>query len=233
MIPKSMPELYNVPGEKIVDLDEKYPRLADILCDWCLLRHIIFKQEEHCKMYPTDIKLIRDMYYSFSDPYYTGFTVEKYIRYVNFCLSKIIWYDKQSPTRNIHDAIFKYGYSGMDPVWFKQLEEKIREINFKLTETFIRHYNFDTGEISFSNIPIDPYCDAVIKTAERNFDYHREDLLQTSFFKTYLTGNYNYLSIDLDSIDIKLNGRYYNKYVYSSVQEIYQKSYNFTHQQNH
>ena len=77
--------------KKQVDLDKKYPTLAEILCDWCLLRHIILKQKKHCENNPTDIKQIRTMYYSFTDPYHYGFTVEKFIQYINYCLMKLIW----------------------------------------------------------------------------------------------------------------------------------------------
>ena len=228
---RKFPEVNNIPGKVQVDLDEKYPRLADILCDWCLMRHIILRQKEHCKYYKNDIKLIRNMYYSYLDPYYYGFTVDKWVRYIDYCLTHIIWTDKKAYTKNIYSAIYNYGYAGDDNIWFKQLEERIREINEKLTETFIRHFNFETGEVSFSNYDINTFCNNIITEAEIKYSYNRKLLVETPFFKTYLTGNYS-LSIDLDSIDIKLNGRYYNKYVYSSVQELYNKVYNFTHQQH-
>lgn len=206
-----------------VDLDEKYPALADILCDWCLLRHIILKQKIHCQTYPYDVKTIRSLYYNFTDPYHYGFTVEKYISYVNYCLMKLMFYDKYPSVLNIYDTIYKIGNDCPNELWFTNLENRISEINMKLTESFYRHFNFKTGRISFSFLDIETYCRDVIEKGKIKYGFDRNEMINTIFFKSYITGNYD-LSIDLDSIDVKLNGKYYNKYVYSSVRDYFNKS---------
>lgn len=209
--------------KKQVDLDKKYPALAEILCDWCLLRHIILKQKKHCENNPTDIKQIRTMYYSFTDPYHYGFTVEKFIQYINYCLMKLIWYDKYPSVLNIYDMIYKFGNDCPDNYWFTNLEDRISEINLKLSESFFKHFDFENDKISFSYMKIEEYCRDIIEKGKIKYGYNRNEMINTVFFKSYITGNYS-LSIDLDSIDVKLNGKYYNKYVYSSVKTYFDKT---------
>ena len=47
----------------IVNADlPKYKYLKEGLMNYCLLRQIVRKQYEHCKLYPDDVKPIRNLY---------------------------------------------------------------------------------------------------------------------------------------------------------------------------
>lgn len=207
-----------------VNVDEaKYRYLKQGLCDYCLLRQIIKKQYEHCKMYPNDIKTIRYLYGDYPEYGYGSKEVERFIRYVEHFLNALMWHPTtKRDITNLHNIIYSYGNDSADAYYFDRIIERFNAINSEIIRTLNIYYNFENDKITFSNYSIPKYFEQAINKGIVKSRFNRDKFMETRLFKAHQTGQYS-LAYALDTYDIKMNQDFWDKYTIEDVALLFSK----------
>jgi len=208
----------------IVDVDEeKYKYLKIGLCDYSLLRQIIKKQYDHCKEYPSDIKMIRKFFTNYPQSGFGSPEVERFIQYVQMFINAFVPNPvTQRNSTNIFNAIYSYGNDSHDNIYFNMLKERFDSTNSEIIKSLNQYFDFETDKVKLSTFyKIPEYFEYHIKRALNLTRFDRENFMKSAFYKTYISGSYiNPTSVDFDSYDIKMNQKYWDKYTLEGVAEL-------------
>jgi len=206
----------------IVNVDlPKYKYLKKGLQNYCLLRQIVRKQYEHCKIYPNDVKLIRSLYGHYPTTGLGSPEVERFIRFNENFLNYLIGnhVTKRSIT-NLFNGFYSFGYDSSDPLYFERLKERLDAINFEIIKSLNTYYDFKTDKVNFSNYSIPEYFrEAYTKGKERS-RFNEYYFMNSKLYKSYIIGNYHNLSIAFDTYDIKLNQDFWDKYTIEDFEQL-------------
>ena len=208
----------------IVNADlPKYKYLKEGLMNYCLLRQIVRKQYEHCKLYPDDVKPIRNLYGDYPRSGYGSPEVERFIRFNEHFLNNLIyWPTTKRDITNLYNGFYAYGYDASDKQYFERLKERFDAINSEIIRTLNTYYNFETDKIQFSNFDIPTYFEQVIKKGLEKSRFDKDAFMNSKLYKAHMNGGYD-LSVAFDTYDIKMNQNFWDKYTSEDVDLIFSK----------
>ena len=206
----------------IVNADlPKYKYLKEGLMNYCLLRQIVKKQYDHCKIYPDDVKPIRNLYGDYPRSGYGSPEIERFIRFNEYFLNNLIYYPTtKRDITDLYTGFYAYGNDASDKQYFERLKERFDLINSEIIKSLNTYYNFETDKIYFSNFNIPTYFEQVIKKGLEKSRFNKDAFMNSNLYKAYMYDSYD-LSIAFDSYDIKMNQKFWDKYTVENTDLIF------------